>query len=188
MSSRCSNRPRAARSTLIIVTALAFAGCDAPVTPATSEAASRPSTVLIPGAPGTATFKSEGLGAGVLDSRVHFETNPQRGVKIVTARVTVYPNGGFVPWHAHPMPGVLVVVTGGGTLTLTSEDCSSNNYPTGAAFQPPHGIHLAQNLTSQPIELLATFIIQADENGVFQNPTTLAAPDVQQALNAKCGI
>ena len=34
----------------------------------------------------------------------------------------------------------------------------------------------------------ATFIIQADKDGVFQNPTTLEPADVQAELNAKCGI
>ena len=186
MSPRCSNRLHTARcSTLIIAALLALAGCDAPLTPE-GQAATLSSSFQVTG---TASFTSVGLGAGMLDSRVHLQTQPQRAVKIVTAKVIIPPDGGFVPWHTHPAPGVLVVVTGGGTLTLTSEDCSSNSYPTGSAFQPPHGmVHIAQNLTSQPIELLATFIIQADKDGVFENPTTLAAPEVQQSLNAKCGI
>jgi quercetin dioxygenase-like cupin family protein len=169
---------------LILAAVLALAGCDGPL-PADSQAATLSSSFQVTGA---ATFTSVGLGAGMLDSRVHLQTHPERAVKIVTAKVSIPPDGGFVPWHTHPMPGVLVVVTGGGTLKLTSEDCTSNQYPTGAAFQPPHGRHIAQNLTSQPIELLATFIIQADKDGVFQGPTTLEPAEVQAELNAKCGI
>lgn len=185
MSPRCSNRLLAARSgTLIFAAVLALAGCDGPL-PADSQAATLSSSFQVTG---TSSFTSTALGAGMLDSRVHLQTHPERAVKIVTAKVTVPPDGGFVPWHTHPTPGVLVVVTGGGTLTLTSEDCTSDKYPTGAAFQPPHGRHIAQNLTSQPIELLATFIIQADKDGVFQNPTTLEPAEVQAELNARCGI
>jgi quercetin dioxygenase-like cupin family protein len=163
---------------------LALAGCDGPL-PADGQAATLSSSFDVTGSP---SFTSAALGGGMLDSRVHLQTQPQRAVKIVTAKVTIPPDGGFVPWHTHPMPGVLVVVTGGGTLTLTSEDCTSNKYPTGAAFQPPHNRHIAQNLTSQPIELLATFIIEADKDGVFQAPTTLEPAEVQAELNAKCGI
>ncbi|HET7551940.1 MAG TPA: hypothetical protein VFK04_11655 [Gemmatimonadaceae bacterium] len=185
MSPRCSNRLHTARSgTLIIAAVLALAGCDGPV-PADSQAATLSSSFQVTG---SSSFTSVALGAGMLDSRVHLQTHPERAVKIVSAKVTIPPDGGFVPWHTHPMPGVLVVVTGGGTLTLTSEDCSSNSYPTGAAFQPPHGRHIAQNLTSQPIELLATFIIEAEKEGVFQGPTTLEPAEVQAELNAKCGI
>jgi len=185
MSPRCANRQHIARSsTLILAAVLALAGCDGPM-PADSQAATLSSSFQVTG---TASFTSAALGAGMLDSRVHLQTHPERAVKIVTAKVTIPPDGGFVPWHTHPMPGVLVVVTGGGTLTLTSEDCTSNRYPTGAAFQPPHGRHIAQNLTSQPIELLATFIIQADKDGAFQGPTTLEPAEVQAELNAKCGI
>ncbi len=176
----------AGSSTLLVVAALAFAACNDPLTPESEAAtlASRPALQVLVPTPGS----SVGLGSGLLGSRVHLQTHPQREVKIVTAKVTVPANGGFVNWHTHPMPGVLVVVTGGGTLTLTSEDCSANAYPTGTSFQPPHGIHLAQNLTPNPIELIATFIIQADKNGVFQPPTTPASPQVQAALDAKCGI
>lgn len=185
MSPRCSNRLSLARSgTLVLTSALALAGCDGPL-PADSQAATLSSSFQVTGSP---TFTSVGLGAGMLGSRVHLQTHPERAVKVVTAKVSIPPDGGFVPWHTHPMPGVLVVVTGGGTLTLTSEDCTSNTYPTGAAFQPPHNRHIAQNLTSQPIELLATFIIEADKDGVFQNPTTLEPAEVQAELNAKCGI
>ena len=185
MSPRCPDRPYTARfSTMIIAAVLALAACDGPL-PADSQAATLSSSFQVTGA---ATFTSVGLGAGMLDSRVHLQTHPQRAVKIVTAKVSIPPEGGFVPWHTHPEPGVLVVVTGGGTLTLTDEDCTSNQYPTGAAFQPPHNRHIAQNLTSQPIDLMATFIIQADENGIFQPPTTLEPAEVQAELNAKCGI
>lgn len=185
MSPRSSNWLHPARpGTMIIAAVLALAGCDGPL-PADSQAATLSSSYDVTA---QATFTSVGLGAGMLDSRVHLQTHPERAVKIVTAKVTIPPDGGFVPWHTHPMPGVLVVVTGGGTLTLTSEDCTSNKYPTGAAFQPPHGRHIAQNLTSQPIELLATFIIEADKDGAFQGPTTLEPAEVQAELNAKCGI
>jgi quercetin dioxygenase-like cupin family protein len=169
---------------LILAAALAIAGCDGPL-PADSQAATLSTSFDVTDGP---TFTSVGLGAGMLDSRVHLQTHPQRAVKIVTAKVSIPPNGGFVPWHTHPMPGVLVVVTGGGTLTLTGEDCVSNKYPTGASFQPPHNRHIAQNLTAQPIDLYATFIIEADKGGVFQNPTTLEPAEVQAELNAKCGI
>jgi quercetin dioxygenase-like cupin family protein len=185
MSPRCSNRLSLVRSGALILTSLlALAGCDGPL-PADSQAATLSTSFQIAG---SSSFTSVGLGAGMLDSRVHLQTQPERAVKIVSAKVTIPPDGGFVPWHTHPMPGVLVVVTGGGTLTLTSEDCTSYRYPTGAAFQPPHGRHIAQNLTSQPIELLATFIIEANKDGVFQNPTTLEPAEVQAELNAKCGI
>ena len=133
MSPSCLDRLHIARSsTLIIAAVLALAGCDAPLTPE-GQAATLSSSFQVTG---SSSFTSAGLGAGMLDSRVHLQTHPQRAVKIVTAKVTIPPDGGFVPWHTHPDPGVLVVVTGGGTLTLTSEDCSSNSYPTGAAFQP----------------------------------------------------
>jgi quercetin dioxygenase-like cupin family protein len=163
---------------------LALASCDGPL-PADSEAATLSASFHLTG---KASFTSLALGAGTLDSRVNLETHPRRDVKIVTAKVTIPPDGGFVPWHTHPMPGVLVVVTGGGTVTLTDEKCRRHKYPTGTAFQPPHGRHIAQNLTSQPIELFATFIIQADKHDTFQNPTTLEPEEVQRRLNARCRI
>ncbi len=188
MYPRSSNRLLLVRSgTLILASVLAFASCDGPL-PADTEAATLSASFHRTAAPGTASFTSTALGAGLLDSRVNMETHPRRRVKIVTAKVSIPPNGGFVPWHTHPMPGVFVVVTGGGTLTLTSENCRRHEYPTGAAFQPPHDRHIAQNLTSQPIELLATFVIQSDRGGTFGNPTVLEPAEVQQRLNRKCRI
>lgn len=133
-------------------------------------------------------FAVSALGAGVKKEEIRVETNPQLRVKVVQAKIHLETGGGNVPWHTHPGP-VIGVVTGGGTLTIVSEDCSVQTYPTGTTFRAPDNTHTARNNTDKPVTVVATFMIEADKKtGKFAKPTTLEPKDVREKLDAKCSL
>lgn len=186
MSSQRSLLPLAAVSSVLLIAAtLVITSCESPSSEGEATIVSSSSAIQATGAP---TFSSVGLASGFINHRIDMQSQARRDVKIVTAQVSVFANGGFVPWHTHPAPGVFIVVAGGGTATVVSNDCSSKDYPTGTAFTPPHNIHTMRNNTSQPVELFATFIIQTQKGGAFPPPTTLEPAEVQATLDAKCGF
>lgn len=81
-------------------------------------------------------FAVSALGAGVKEEEISIQTPPNRQVKVVQAKIHLEIGGGHVPWHTHP-GAVIGVVTGGGTLTIVSEDCSVYTYPPVQPFGRP---------------------------------------------------
>ena len=68
--------------------------------------------------------------------------------------------GGSTGWHSHPGP-VVVLIKAGEFTFYSSEDptCTPRTYSAGQAFiDPGQGhVHLARNLSSQNVELWATY-------------------------------
>jgi quercetin dioxygenase-like cupin family protein len=87
-------------------------------------------------------------------TRVVNTNDPSRTVVV---RFTVQPGAQF-PWHTHPGPVVVNVVSG--ALTYVEADtCAEHTYTAGQAFvDPGHGhVHTAFNPTAEPTILVATF-------------------------------
>jgi redox-sensitive bicupin YhaK (pirin superfamily) len=70
---------------------------------------------------------------------------------------TVQP-GAMFPWHSHE-GSVVVNVTSGELVYVSSDDCIERSYPAGTAFvDAGHGhVHTAFNPGSVPTVLVATF-------------------------------
>jgi quercetin dioxygenase-like cupin family protein len=77
--------------------------------------------------------------------------------RTVVARFTVQPGARF-PWHTHPGP-VVVNVVSGELVLVDSTDCLERVYPAGTAFVDlGHGhVHTAFNRSSGVTVLVATF-------------------------------
>lgn len=133
-------------------------------------------------------FAVSALGAGVKADKIYVQTPLDRRVKVVQAKIYLEKGGGHVPWHTHPGP-VIGVVTGGGTLTIVSEDCSVQTYPTGTTFRAPiNMIHTARNNSADSVTVVATFVIPENDTGTFEKPTTLELKEVREQLDAKCNL
>jgi quercetin dioxygenase-like cupin family protein len=77
--------------------------------------------------------------------------------------------GAAFPWHQHPGP-VWVVVTKG-TLTFYSANCDAAAYPAGSAFFDPGNLtHTARNEGTEPVEVLATYMMPADTGAAVTLP------------------
>ena len=77
---------------------------------------------------------------------------------VIFARITFQP-GGALPWHTHPGPVIVSVVSG--ELTLVRDDgCAVYRYPAGTSFvDPGQGmVHAAFNGTSGETVLNATYL------------------------------
>lgn len=95
--------------------------------------------------------------------RIKFEglrrelVNLNRPSRTLVARFTVQPDAQF-PWHSHPGPVVVNVVSGELTY-VAADDCVEREYPAGTAFvDPGRGhVHSAFNDTDDVTVLVATF-------------------------------
>ena len=92
-----------------------------------------------------------------LDGRATRVLNARDPSRTVVARFTVQPGVHF-PWHSHPGPVVVNVVSGELTY-VGADDCVHREYPAGTAFvDPGRGhVHSAFNGTSGVTVFVATF-------------------------------
>lgn len=76
---------------------------------------------------------------------------------VAMARIVVQPGAQF-PWHTHPGPVVVNVVTGELTYVM-AEDCAEHAYAAGSAFVDPGrgNVHTAVNRTDGETVLVAFF-------------------------------
>ncbi len=85
--------------------------------------------------------------------------NLKDGGNMVTARVTIQP-GAVFPWHTHPGPVLISVVSGDFVYTL-AEDCIDRWYAEGSALIDAGfgNIHSAYNPSETVVtEVIATFL------------------------------
>lgn len=89
--------------------------------------------------------------------------------RTVVVRFTVQPGARF-PWHTHPGP-VFVNVVSGSLTYVESGTCDETTYSPGQAFADSgHGhVHSAYNPGTQPTVLIATFF-EAPETGALTIP------------------
>ena len=78
----------------------------------------------------------------------------------VMQQVVIAP-GGHTGWHSHPGPAIALVKSG--ELTLYSGDdptCTGRPFGPGQAFidSGQGHVHLARNLTAQPVEVWVTYL------------------------------
>src|SRR5215216_4415535 len=99
------------------------------------------------------TSEPVGRGSGEVPAPQEIPAGP---TDIVTSRVTLAPEG-IVSWHTHPGPVAVTVLQG----KLTIEDCLGQKpFAAGAAFIIPAGhLHQDRNLTTEEVEILATYIV-----------------------------
>lgn len=75
---------------------------------------------------------------------------------VVTAKITVQPNGRF-PWHVHPGPVMVTIATGNLTY-VDGDDCSERVYRAGEAFfDVGDHVHSAYNAGTEPMVFYATW-------------------------------
>lgn len=169
--------PIATAATLLIAATL-FAACkDGPSSPATaraqqghammaSSAGGSVASVTIPPAGG---FSSVVLSRGGFRDdvnvmvRLKYEretmvSQADESGDVVFARVTFQP-GGALPWHTHPGPAIVSVVSGELTL-VRAEGCTVLRYPAGSAFvDPGQGmVHVGFNGGSTEVVLNVTYL------------------------------
>jgi quercetin dioxygenase-like cupin family protein len=77
--------------------------------------------------------------------------------RTVVARFTLQP-GAQIPWHSHPGPVVVNIVSGELTY-VAAQDCAEREYPAGTAFVDPGKghVHTAFNDTDDVTVFVATF-------------------------------
>ena len=77
---------------------------------------------------------------------------------VITALVTIQPGGAF-PWHTHPGPAIVSVVSGEVTF-VDGEGCEVRQYPAGTAFvDTGRGhVHTAFNATAVATVLYVTYL------------------------------
>ena len=99
------------------------------------------------------TSQVVGRGTGEVPTALEIPAGP---TDIVGSRVTLAPEG-IVSWHTHPGPVAVTVLKG----TLTIEDCLGQKpFAAGTAFVMPSGhLHQDRNLTTEEVEILATYIV-----------------------------
>ena len=114
----------------------------------------------------TMKIKLKNHNGGTTVVKVH---DPSRTVAV---RYTVQPGARF-PWHTHPGPVIVNIVSGSLTYVVGMRHgpttmCEEKPYTAGQAFvDPGHGhIHSAYNPGTQPTVLVATFL-EAPETGPF---------------------
>lgn len=115
-----------------------------------------------------------------LKFKVKFDGNPTNVINFddpsltQVVMFTVQP-GAMFPWHSHE--GTVVVnVTSGELVYVSSDDCVERSYPAGTAFvDAGHGhVHTAFNPGSVPTVLVATFY-GLSATGPLSTPTTAPA-------------
>jgi len=77
---------------------------------------------------------------------------------VITALVTIQPGGAF-PWHTHPGPAIVSVVSGEVTF-VDGEGCQVRQYPAGTAFVDlgRGHVHTAFNATAIATVLYVTYL------------------------------
>jgi quercetin dioxygenase-like cupin family protein len=92
-----------------------------------------------------------------LDGRSTDVVKVKDASRTLVARFTVQPGAQF-PWHSHPGPVVVNVVSGELTY-VAAADCVEREYPAGTAFvDPGRGhVHTAFNDTDDVTVFVATF-------------------------------
>ena len=90
--------------------------------------------------------------------------------RVIVTKFQLAPGGAF-PWHQHP--GAVLVAVTQGTLTFYDTTCEPQHYPAGSAFfDPGNRTHTARNETSEPVEIVATYMLPAHAAG-----PTIPLPD-----------
>ena len=109
-------------------------------------------------------------GTGVTGTVLATGTSPD-GI-VVTSRektdvavleITIAP-GGSTGWHYHD--GAVIAVVKSGTLTRMLHDCSTEVTSAGRSFVEPagrHHVHIGRNLGTEPVVLLATYVLPAGQ-------------------------
>lgn len=92
-----------------------------------------------------------------LDGQRTTVINVARPSRTVVARITAQTDAQF-PWHSHPGPVLVTVVTGELTY-VNANDCVERVYPAGTTFVDPGrgNVHTAFNSADHVTELIATF-------------------------------
>lgn len=115
--------------------------------------------------------------------RLRFDGTPGTDVmnlgnpsSIAMARLVVEP-GAMFPWHTHPGP-VLVSVVSGELVYVDADDCVERPYAAGTAFVDPGrgNVHTAFNDGDENTVLVATFL-DADASGPLTVTDGITAPE-----------
>ena len=101
------------------------------------------------------------LGRAAVADRI--KVNWHEPAEVITYRITLQP-GAATPWHYHPGPHLVSVVSG--PVTVYEADCTTTTYATGAGFFDPgesqpaqrQHVHVARNDGGAPAVLLVTDI------------------------------
>lgn len=91
------------------------------------------------------------------------EVSSRAKTDVAVLEITIAP-GGSTGWHYHDGPVIAVVKSG--TLTRTLRDCSTEVTSAGGSFVEPagsHHVHIGRNLGTQPVVLLATYVLPAGQ-------------------------
>jgi quercetin dioxygenase-like cupin family protein len=116
------------------------------------------------------TIDSLGRGAGSITAPLNIEAGK---TDLRVARNTLAP-GGYIGWHYHNGPSLVVVEKG--TLTLKQADGTAVDYPAGSAFFEPKAlVHRADNKGTVDAVVLATQSIAGGPPA--ETPTTVFVPD-----------
>jgi len=119
---------------------------------------------------GTAAPVSATPGTGVSGTILATGTSPdgimvtsRQKTDVAVLEITIAP-GGSTGWHYHD--GEVIAVVKSGTLTRTLHDCSTEVTSVGGSFVEPAGrphVHVGRNLGSEPVVLLATYVLPAGQ-------------------------
>lgn len=95
---------------------------------------------------------------------------------VAVARLVVEP-GAMFPWHTHPGP-VLISVVSGDLVYVNADDCVERPYAAGTAFIDPGrgNVHTAFNDGDEDTVLVATFL-DADATGPLTITDGVTAPE-----------
>jgi len=119
-----------------------------------------PATVILPGA-----------GQGQFD--------------IMAANINLPARGGGIDWHTHPGP-TYGIVTGGGTLTISDDNCVAREYETGDSFVAPRNPHTARNYSADPVTVRASFYLP--HTAPATPPTEFVTQLEDDLLDGHCGL
>jgi quercetin dioxygenase-like cupin family protein len=116
------------------------------------------------------TLASIGRGAGNLKTPLNIEAGK---TDLRVSRLTMAP-GGYVSWHYHNGPTLVVVEKG--TFTITQADGTTVDYPAGSAFFKPKGtVHRDDNKGNVDAVILPTFAIAGGPPA--ETPPIVFVPD-----------
>ncbi|MEO5982027.1 MAG: hypothetical protein ABIQ13_06905 [Pedococcus sp.] len=103
---------------------------------------------------------------------------------IATATFELEPGDSF-PWHVHPGPVLVSVVSGGELSYVRASDCKVRPYAAGTVFvEPGPDLHTAFNQGTKTITLVGTFFDVAPGEAL----ATPADPRKQLRLDKKCNL
>lgn len=120
-------------------------------------------------------FTRHELSKVAVEDRMRIRTRGD--AQVIVARISVEP-GGHTPWHYHPGPHIVSVVTG--TVEIYETDCSVRTYEAGQGFYDPgptHRPHVHTLRNPSPSATAELTVVDIREDGL--PPTVAADPQPQ---------